>query len=347
MIRTTVLAAMAIAALGGPSAAAAEPVTNPDGTVTSDELVIDGSAEAGLSGWQSSPGWRATSYSDPGERAPAPDPQFYGARFFDPGSQASATLSQNVDLSSFSAPIDTGRQAFSFGLSVLTWADRDDTAILRATPLDASGQPSGVPVEAGGPTAADRSDRSAIVVCGGQVSALPIGTRAVRLDITSTASVGTINHAGVDAISGMLGYPTAPGIGAPPIGKGCSTLYASAAELPQPLPARSTDPASPAMQPARLTTTSAVTVRGRFAVVRILSSAAGMLNLKLSTTAPQFALLARSTRRVSAGRTTLRLALSRTTRRKLAGKHRPVRLIATLKAADGRSATLRKITPLR
>jgi hypothetical protein len=88
-------------------------------------------------------------------------------------------------------------------------------------------------------------------------------------------------------------------------------------------------------------------MNGRFATVRIVSSNAGTVALKLTTASPQFVPLARSTRRVVAGRSTVRIALTRTARSQLKRKRRAVRLLATLKTADGRTTTARKVAPLR
>jgi hypothetical protein len=348
--RRVLLAGAALcAALSASSPAAAAEIlqTNPDGTVVAVGLVANGSAEDGLSGWAASPGWAVAEHADALEHLP-----FAGngvsmprtPRFFDPGAQADATLSQRIDLSAFAAAIDTGRQVFDARFLSYLWLGHPDTATLTLTALDASGGALASAPAAGGATPAERGNRSMVLWCGtGFPSGLPVGTRAVRLDIAATAPDGARirNRAGVDAITATLGHPPAPAIGYHAGPRGCARMtidlpLGPAPVVPGPPAAPAPIPSPPAATELALGVASA-RMRGTKLEAKLTTSVAGRVTLTVVRGGrPAIATFTRTLRR---GTTKVNLRLSRAARKTIARAGGKVRLRAVLVTADRRRTT--------
>jgi hypothetical protein len=129
-------------------------------------LLVNGAAEeagVGVPGWAGTQGYTTTAYGAPGEYPSLAVSESMGslgggARFFDPGSVTTATLTQMVDLSAYAAAIDADQQAIDFGGWLGGYGSSPDTVDMVVTPLDSSGSPISAPWVLYGPTATQRED---------------------------------------------------------------------------------------------------------------------------------------------------------------------------------------------
>lgn len=250
--------ALAVAGLlalagAGPAQGAIDDKTN---------LLDNGSAETGLSGW-SAPGWIAAPYDPPG---PQPLRPFDGAGsfFFSPGAQASATLALEHSFSSaHRRAISDGGQPLSFGGWFGGAGTAEDFAFLRITPLALGDVVLGAPVEVGGPSARDRDGGTRMLPCHGTIPALPPETYDVRVEVVASGSA-TANAATADGLYLNLGTrPTAPS-GAPLVARGCEkVLGPTPAPTPEPRPLP-TPGAKPATLSAAKLVRSGTSLRARF-----------------------------------------------------------------------------------
>jgi hypothetical protein len=235
----------------GALAKEASPPANPDAN-----RIVNGGAEAGLSGWEGS-GWIVN--QDWHAEPPAPIFFVHGNLETGPVFEATsggATLTQTDNLSDLAEAIEAGTQEL--------WVEGDfggsgtgtDGVGLTVQLLDAAGGPVGDPYEYGPPTREDRLNATLIVPCSGTIN-VPPGVRAARITLQAAGPTGqpSTGVAGSLALySTPVGWP-AIGIKPPPGryvffgesgGQGPNCGYATLVTIPGPeSPPTSSDPTSP------------------------------------------------------------------------------------------------------
>lgn len=184
------------AALGGTSSEA----NMPDNLLANPGADVEG---AGTPGWEGTTGYKETAYGAPGEylsesQAHGEAGAGYfegGSRFFDSGTESSATLTQTVDVSSLSETIDTGNEGLVFGGHLGAAGNSPTTVNMQVTPLDGNGAALSAAEVLDGPTAAERADQTKLVGVtdqriGSGLPRLPVGTRSLRVQLVANGSHG-------------------------------------------------------------------------------------------------------------------------------------------------------------
>jgi hypothetical protein len=235
--RTTVLAALAVCALATAPAARADPPGN--------RIVDPGAEDPALSAWQAA-GTASVPYGSP--NVPV-DPGLAGAggsRLF-AFQTPSASLTQTVDLSDLAPSIDATGVRVSVGGTFGASGARTDTAQLTTQPLDAGGTAIGTSRTVGPATPEDRGNATVGTPCNQQLE-VPPGTRAVRVDVTSTGGADGANTAFADNL-----YVTTAEVAFTATGvitaAGCYRDITSFPSLPAPVPVPPTAPSPPPKTP--------------------------------------------------------------------------------------------------
>lgn len=196
-------------------------------------LLVNGTAEAGVVGWQGA-GFGTIAYGDDLPPRPGGEMSLFAA----PGE---AAIWQDVDFSDLEAAIDQGAHRFSFGGVLGGRGGLPGGARLVAQPRDGAGAALGAPLVAGPPSERDRQYRTALLGCYTTATA-PVGMRSLRLTIEA------VGHALADIVFVTPG-PVAPAaiwIPPPPGFRWTESDGPGCADHPEPLV--SPVPASPAVQ---------------------------------------------------------------------------------------------------
>jgi hypothetical protein len=215
-----------------------------------ENLLVDSGAEeaggSGVPGWTGTSGYTTTLYGEAGEypslavsesMTGGAEPPYLGGgyRFFDPGTEPTATLTQVVDLSSHAATIDEDQETIDFGGWLGGYGSSPDTVDMVVTPLDGDGDPTSEPWVLYGPTAAQREDRTMMIdeawdnIHGWRETGeseyqlmVPPGTRSVRVELVAreNESGESKNHGYADELSLSVLHRQPPGFGSPAPGVG-------------------------------------------------------------------------------------------------------------------------------
>lgn len=160
------------------------------------ELLVNGTAEQGLTGWLTVAGTPAVLRYDTGRGYPGPGdpgPPQRGAAFFGGGDTALSTLRQSVTL-----PRRSSRFVLSGWLG--GYASQQDGARLSVEFLDSAGTPRGL-VVLGPVTAEDRAGRTGLLERSAR-GTVPPGSRTAVVTLQLTRSgAGTSNDGYADNIS--------------------------------------------------------------------------------------------------------------------------------------------------
>lgn len=229
-IASTAAALAAVLAVAAAPAAVAH--TAPDTAhpaVTSGNLLVDPGAENvaqcssnGLDG-MTVPGWTISAgdpdgvcYGAPGgfPTASTPGSPTRGAQFFAGGGTGNSTLSQTVDVSAAASAIDAGGVPATMSGWLGGWSNQNDRVGMTATFQSASGASLGTATIAA-VTNKDRGNTTEFL-SRSVSSALPVGTRSVRVDLNFTWTSGSTTDGYADDLSLTVGasVPT-PGLTAP------------------------------------------------------------------------------------------------------------------------------------
>jgi hypothetical protein len=123
-----------------------------------------------------------------------------GANYFTGGdNQTVSTLRQIVDVSSYATQIDAGEATANLSGYFGGWLDQDDNATLTAHFLDGSSVEIGS-LTIGGVTATDRNDVTDLLFREGHLL-VPVGTKSIELDLTSTRSIANFDDGYADNLS--------------------------------------------------------------------------------------------------------------------------------------------------
>lgn len=160
---------------------------------TAQNLVSNPGNELALAGDQIQ-GWTEVVGTNWTQRFSGPDP-FEGNAYFFAGAGASATLRQDVDVTSFAGQIDAGALAFDFSGHVRSFDQNPpDSATIVVSLLN--GDAAVLASFNSGP----QTGTSAWTEIATTLAA-PAGTRTVRIDLVSLRNSGTNNDGYFDAIS--------------------------------------------------------------------------------------------------------------------------------------------------
>lgn len=176
----------------------------PEPPFTSDELLINGNAEQGLTGWTSAPNMAIVAESYGATDYPAasdPGPKARGDAFFRGSDNLSVDAHQVVDITPFADQIMRGAR-FKLSAYLGGYLAQDDHAAVGINLMSADG----VLLETstlGGPLAAERMGITGLVACSldGQ---LPEATRSIDVHLVLRRAGGTGNDGYADNLSLVL-----------------------------------------------------------------------------------------------------------------------------------------------
>jgi hypothetical protein len=128
-----------------------------------------------------------------------------GVNFFAGGNSEVSTATQTVDVSASAAAIDAGTESATLSGDLGGYSSQSDNMVVKATYLSASAAPLGS-LTIGPVTEAERKDETTLLArsAGGEV---PVGTRSIRVVMTSTRVEGEYDDGYGDNISLTLGSP--------------------------------------------------------------------------------------------------------------------------------------------
>jgi len=161
--------------------------------VTAQNLVSNPGNELPLVGGEIQ-GWTEFVGANWTQRSSGPDP-FEGSAYFFAGAGATATLRQDVDVSSLAGEIDAGLLSFDFSGRVRSFEQSPPDAATIVVSL-LNGDAAVVATFDSGP----RTGTSAWTEIATTLAA-PVGTRTVRIDLVSLRNSGTNNDGYFDAIN--------------------------------------------------------------------------------------------------------------------------------------------------
>ena len=164
-------------------------------------LIANGNAEAGVTGWNATPQFEVVQYGAAGGFPfPAdPGPADRGTYFFGGGYAALSTASQTIDLSSLGAAINTGASRYDLSAWLGGYDSQNDNAKLTATFYGAGGavlsSASVGPVSNG-----DRNNQTGQLLRDTQ-GYIPVGTLNVGITLDLTRNAGSYNDGYADNLS--------------------------------------------------------------------------------------------------------------------------------------------------
>lgn len=148
-------------------------------------LIVNGDAEAGVSGWMKYDGtdlFQSVDYGSNWVKPDQPGPVNRGSKMFAGESSAFSAGSQTVDVSALSVSFAAGTTAFDLNGFLGGWTNQGDNAQLLVTFLDAASADISM-VTLGPVTPADRGNKTGLLFR--QVTGfVPVGTSAIKFDLT-------------------------------------------------------------------------------------------------------------------------------------------------------------------
>lgn len=174
-------------------------------------LLVNGDAESGITGWTFTGGFTSLAYGSPGgfpdasQAAPGG-----GGHFFAGGAgQSISTATQKVDVTSMSAPIDAGQVTATISAALGGWESQPDSARVTVSFLNVAGTPIGSDLELAPVTVAERAGKTGFLTRSNSLR-VPPETETVRVVITQTRASGNYNDGYADNLSLTLTVGAAP-----------------------------------------------------------------------------------------------------------------------------------------
>lgn len=174
-------------------------------------LIVNGDAEAGVSGWLAYDGtdlFQSVSYGSNWVLPTQPGPLNRGAKMFAGESSAFSAGSQTVDVSALTASFAFGTTAFDLRGYLGGWASQGDNAQLMVSFIDAAKSDIGF-VTLGPVTPSDRGNKTGLLFR--QLSGfVPAGTAQIKFDLTMERMGGGDNDGYADNLAFVINTPAVP-----------------------------------------------------------------------------------------------------------------------------------------
>ncbi len=174
-------------------------------------LIVNGDAEAGVSGWTVYEGtdlFQSVSYGSNWVLPTQPGPVDRGSKMFAGESSAFSAGSQTVDVSALTASFAAGTTAFDLNGFLGGWTSQGDNAQLMVSFIDAASADISF-VILGPVTPADRDNKTGLVFR--QVTGfVPVGTSAIKFDLTMERQGGGDNDGYADNLAFVINTPAVP-----------------------------------------------------------------------------------------------------------------------------------------
>ncbi|MQA39248.1 PEP-CTERM sorting domain-containing protein [Rugamonas aquatica] len=170
-------------------------------TTFGSNLIANGNAENGVTGWNATPQFEVVKYGAAGGFPfPAdPGPADRGTYFFGGGYAALSTASQIIDLSSLAATISTGAARYDLSAWLGGYDSQNDNAKLTATFYGAGG--AALSSASVGPVSnSDRGNQTGLLLRDTQ-GYIPVGTLNVGITLDLTRNAGSYNDGYADNLS--------------------------------------------------------------------------------------------------------------------------------------------------
>ncbi len=165
-------------------------------------LISNGNAEAGsTAGWNTSPGFEVVNYGAAGgfPSLADPGPADRGAYFFGGGNSSSTSATQTIDLSAFSAAINTGASRYDLSAWLGGYASQNDNAKVYAAFFGSGG--TGLTRVSIGPVySSERGDQTGLLLRDKQ-GYIPVGALSVSITLNLTRTDGSYNDGYADNLS--------------------------------------------------------------------------------------------------------------------------------------------------
>ncbi len=172
-------------------------------------LVLNGNAEYGPSapGWNTASGFTVAHYGTPGlPDLASPGPADRGTSFFSGGKQTTPGVppqaEQRIDISELAADIDAGRIVSNLSAWLGGYKMEGDDMYIRRAFNDATGKEISFTGRIG-PSPAERGGQTAFALRS-IVEDVPVGTRAITINLLATKKVGAVHDGYADNISLLL-----------------------------------------------------------------------------------------------------------------------------------------------
>ncbi|MCV2355440.1 PEP-CTERM sorting domain-containing protein [Paucibacter sp. B2R-40] len=199
LLRTCAAAALAVASL---AAQAADLGSN---------LIVNGDAESGVSGWTVYAGtdlFQSVSYGSNWVLPTQPGPVNRGAKMFAGASSAFSAGFQAIDVSSLTASFAAGTTSFDLNGYLGGWTSQGDNAQLLVTFIDAASADISM-VTLGPVTPADRGNQTGLLYR--QVTGfVPAGTSSIKFDLTMERLNSSDNDGYADNLAFVLNTAAVP-----------------------------------------------------------------------------------------------------------------------------------------
>lgn len=174
-------------------------------------LIVNGDAEAGVSGWAAYDGtdlFQSVSYGNNWVLPTQPGPANRGSKMFAGESSAFSAGSQTVDVSALTVSFAAGSTSFDLTGYLGGWTSQGDNAQLMVSFIDAAN--SDISYVALGPvTPSDRGNKTGLLFR--QLSGfVPAGTTQIKLDLTMERMGGGDNDGYADNLAFVINTPAVP-----------------------------------------------------------------------------------------------------------------------------------------
>ncbi|MBT9491313.1 MAG: PEP-CTERM sorting domain-containing protein [Paucibacter sp.] len=174
-------------------------------------LIVNGDAEAGVSGWTAYAGtdlFQSVDYGSNWVLPTQPGPVDRGAKMFAGESSAFSAGSQTVDVSALTASFASGKTAFDLNGYLGGWTSQGDNAQLMVSFIDAASADISY-VILGPVTPADRGNQTGLLFR--QISGfVPVGTAQIKFDLSMERLNSNDNDGYADNLAFVINTPAVP-----------------------------------------------------------------------------------------------------------------------------------------
>lgn len=199
MIRSAVVLSLGLASLASQAASFGS------------NLIVNGDAEAGVSGWTAYEGtdlFQSVDYGSNWVLPTQPGPVDRGAKMFAGESSAFSAGSQSVDVSSLTASFATGKTAFDLNGYLGGWTSQGDNAQLMVSFIDAASADISY-VILGPVTPAERGNQTGLLFR--QINGfVPVGTAQIKFDLSMERLNSSDNDGYADNLAFVINAPAVP-----------------------------------------------------------------------------------------------------------------------------------------
>jgi len=174
-------------------------------------LIVNGDAEAGVSGWTGFDGFdifQSVDYGNNWVKPSQPGPVNRGAKMFAGESSAYSVGSQAVDVGGLTASFASGKASFELSGFLGGWSDQGDNALLLVSFFDASSQALGL-AELGPVTPADRGNQTGLLFRSTS-GFVPVNTARIDITLSMERLGGGDNDGYADNLSLVLNTAPVP-----------------------------------------------------------------------------------------------------------------------------------------